>query len=188
MRRAPLSMQSALLCAGIVLCATFGATPAQAGGTKGTARAAMQLFADHCFSPFMTANKAARSFALTGMAYDFYDLDPYSNVAPSPALARPATPNTDRRCEISFVGGYAEDAAQITLDALNAEGIKTPASLPAQFANGTSTTLLAARQLNPHRVAIVHVGTRSGVLGTETFMLVERLTPAASLIQPAKDP
>ena len=40
-----------------------------------------------------------------------------------------------------------------------------------------TTTLLAARKLNPRRTAIVHVGTRQTPKGTETFMLVERLVP-----------
>lgn len=138
----------------------------------------MGLFADHCFSPFLTASKAAKTFALSGARYDFFDLDPFSSADPSPATGRAVTAGTDRRCEISFAGDYAEVAAQAATDALAAEGITTPASLPATFTPHTGTTLLAARQLNPRRKAVVHVGTRQGPQGTETFMLVERLTPS----------
>lgn len=150
---------------------------AAAGGAQATARAAMEIFADNCFSPFMTAEKAAKTFALSGTTYDFYDLDPFSSAAPSPAKGD-VTPGTDRRCEIAFAGDHAEKAATAAAEALGAEGITTPAPLPASYSKTNATTLLAARQLNPRRVAIVHVGTREGAQGLETFMLVERLTPS----------
>ncbi|MGC1503455.1 MAG: succinyl-CoA synthetase subunit beta [Sulfitobacter sp.] len=127
----------------------------------------------------MRADKAARTFALSGATYDFYDLDPFSGASPSPSALRDVTPGTDRRCEISFAGDYADQAAEAAINALAKEGINTPAALPATFTtDNTGTTLLAARRLNPKRVAIVHVGTRAGVQGTETFMLVERLLPS----------
>ncbi len=154
--------------------------PATAGGAVATARSAMQLFADHCFSPYMTAAKAAKTFALSGTSYDFYDLDPFSSAAPSPATQRAVTPGTDRRCEIAFPGNYADQAAQIAVQALASEGITTPAPLPARYKESAETTLLAARQLNPRRVAVVHTGTRHGTNGPETYLLVERLSPAAS--------
>ena len=136
----------------------------------------MDLFAQNCFSPFMTAGKAGKTFALSGTTYDFYDLAPFSSAAPSPAT-RPITPGTDRRCEIAFPGNHAEKAATAAAEALQNEGITTPAPLPAAYATTQTTTLLAARKLNPRRTAIVHVGTREGAQGTETFMLVERLVP-----------
>ena len=160
-----------------LLLAPFGGTSAEAGGTKATARAAIALFADNCFSPFMTAEKARKTFALSGMSYDFYDLDPFSSADPSPATGRAVTAGTDRRCEVAFAGDYADKAAAAAVAALGSEGITTPAPLPASFAQEDGTTLLAARQLNPRRTAIVHVGTRKGPQGTETFMLVERLLP-----------
>ena len=163
---------AAALALAVTLCG-----PAQAGGTQATARAAMQLFADNCFSPYMTAEKARKTFALTGTTYDFYDLDPFSSAEPSPATGRPVTPGTDRRCEISFAGDYAEKAAEAAMNALAAEMIFTPADVPARYQADAGTTLLAARRLNPRRTAIVHMGTRKGPQGTETFMLVERLLP-----------
>ena len=166
-----------LLCAAITFAVSSGKA-AEASERKGTARAAMQLFVDHCFSPFMTMQRAAKTFALSGARYDFYDLDPFSSATPSPATGRAVTPGTDRRCEIAFAGNYAEAAAWAATDALTAEGITTPAPLPARFTPDTGTTLLAARQLNPRRTAIVHVGTRQGPQGVETFMLVERLLPS----------
>ena len=161
----------------LTVCVSLGAGGAIAGGSQATARAAMDLFAQNCFSPYMTAQKAAKTFALSGTSYDFYDLDPFSSADPSPATARAVTPGTDRRCEIAFPGNHADKAATTAVDALSKEGITTPAPLPASYAETDTTTLLAARQLNPRRAAIVHVGTREGAQGTETFMLVERLAP-----------
>ena len=161
----------------IATCTALCAGHALAGGPEATARAAMDLFAKNCFSPFMTAEKAARTFALSGSSYDFYDLDPFSSADPSPAEGRPVTPGTDRRCEIAFDGSFADAAAEAAMNALAAEMIFTPADVPARYKAEPTTTLLAARKLNPRRTAIVHVGTRKGASGTETFMLVERLTP-----------
>lgn len=142
----------------------------------------MVIFSENCFSPFLTEDKAAKVLSLRGTdladtSYDFYDLDPFSSAAPSPATKRAVTPGTDRRCEIAFPGDYSEKAAKAAAEALQSEGITTPAALPAAYTETTTTTLLAARRLNPRRVAIVHVGTRQGAQGTKTFMLVERLTP-----------
>ena len=141
----------------------------------------MALFAEHCFSPYLTAKKAAKVLALSGTSYDFYDLDPFSGGTPSPVVGRAATAETDRRCEIAFSGDYAEQAAEVAKNALANERILTPASLPARFEGDQETTHLAARRLNPKRVAVVHVGTRPGARGIETFLRVERLTPAASV-------
>ncbi|MEM6940366.1 MAG: succinyl-CoA synthetase subunit beta [Pseudomonadota bacterium] len=136
----------------------------------------MALFAEHCFSPVLTAKKARKAFALSGMTYNFYDLDPFSKVAPSPAMTT-VTPGTDRRCEVSFAGDHAKSAAEAAMSALAHEMIFTPAALPANFTPTETTTLLAARKLNPRRVAVVHVGTREGARGVETFMSVHRLLP-----------
>ena len=125
----------------------------------------------------MTAEKAKDAFGLANLRYDFYDLDPFSDVAPSPVIGRSATAGTDRRCEVSFDLDFATQAAQIAAAALASEGIKTPADLPETYRETEGTVLLAARQLNPQRVAVVHVGTRHGPEGIETFMNVERLVP-----------
>ncbi|MDF1728309.1 MAG: succinyl-CoA synthetase subunit beta [Sulfitobacter sp.] len=140
----------------------------------------MQLFADNCFSPFMTADKARRTFALSGASYDFYDLDPFSDVAPSPVTGRAATPGADRRCEIAFAGDHADRAAEVAVAALEGEGILTQAEVPARYTANEGTALLAARRLTPRRVAVVHVGTRAAAEGTETFMRVERLEEDAA--------
>ncbi|MEM9798624.1 MAG: succinyl-CoA synthetase subunit beta [Pseudomonadota bacterium] len=145
------------------------------------ARAAIKGFAETCFSPFLTAERAAAAFAAPEIRHDFYDLAPFSDVAPSPA-ATDVTPGTDRRCEVAFDGGYGVQAAQGAGDGLAAEGIRRDAPLPSSHADARlpGTTLLAARFLNPARVAVVHTGTRPGPNGPETFLLVERLTPQAS--------
>ena len=142
--------------------------------------APLPAFAAYCFSPFLTAAKAAEAFADPAIRHDFYDLNPFSDVAPSPGAD--VTPGTDRRCAVAFDGDRGIDAIHAVAEALKAEGLTTPAPLPATHI-GTAlpgTTLMAAVALNPGRVAVVHTGTRPGPNGTETFLSVERLTPEAS--------
>lgn len=148
-------------------------TPAFAG------EAALSAFAANCLSPHLTADAALDRIGRTGARFDFYDLRPFSNVPQSPAATR-ATPGTDRRCEVSFDGDAGAKAAETATQALAAEQITTEAPLPASHAALPGTTLLAARALNPARVAVVHTGTRPGPNGVETFLSVERLTPDAS--------
>ncbi|MCK0168159.1 succinyl-CoA synthetase subunit beta [Jannaschia sp. S6380] len=144
-------------------------------------KAALSAFADNCLSPHLTARAANEAFAGPEIRHDFYDLDPFSAPAPSPAAGMP-TPGTDRRCEVTFDGDQGAQAAETARAALAAEGITTEAPLPATHtgAHRPGTTLLAARALNPGRVAVVHTGTRPGPNGPETFLRVERLTPEAS--------
>ena len=139
---------------------------------------AMARFADHCFSPFLTAQKVTRLLDAPDVRVEFYDLDPFSSVDPSPVTGRSATPGTDRRCEVAFDGAHAQAAKQAALTALGKEGLDTPAAVPEAMERTDGTALLAARQLNPRRAAVVHVGTRPGPNGTETFMTVERLMPS----------
>jgi hypothetical protein len=141
------------------------------------AEAASAAFAAHCFSPLMTAARAAEVLAAPGTRVDFYDLDPFSATAPSPVTGRAATEGTDRRCEVAFDGTHGDIAASAALAGLEQEGIRTEAPLPDRFEALDGTILLAARQLNPRRIAVVHVGTRPGPNGVETFLTVERLTP-----------
>lgn len=140
----------------------------------------LAAFAAHCFSPRLTAATAARDIASTGARVDFHDLTPFSDVAPTPG--RNVTPGTDRRCEVAFDGAFGAQAAEVAASGLEAEGIRTEAALPDTHADAAlpGTTLLAARFLNPARIAVVHTGTRPGPNGTETFLSVERLTPDAS--------
>jgi hypothetical protein len=142
-------------------------------------------FADNCFSPFMTAARAAETLVAPGVRVDFYDLNPFSSADPSPVTGRAATPGTDRRCEVAFDGDHGTLAAQAAVTGLTTEGIETDAPLPTTHSNAgvPGTTLLAARFLNPKRIAVVHTGTRPGPNGVETFLLVERLTPEASTQQ-----
>ena len=136
-------------------------------------------FATHCFSPYMTAARAQEVLAATGARVDFYDLDPFSNAAPSPVTGRAATFGTDRRCEVAFDGDHAALAVTAAIAGLDAEGIATEAPVPDRFEPTQGTALLAARRLNPRRIAVVHVGTRTGPNGVETFLNVERLMPVA---------
>ncbi len=151
--------------------------PMQAQDVNVAANASL-IFADNCFSPFLTAEGAEAAFSnLDSARVEFYDLDPLSEGTPSPVVGRPATAGTDRRCEVSFDGDFAELAASAALIGLNVEGLGEEAPLPDRYERTQGTELLAVRQLNPRRIAVVHVGTREGPNGTETFMLVERMTP-----------
>ncbi len=142
---------------------------------------AAQAFTQNCFSPYLTATKARDVLSVAGARHDFYDLEPFSNAAPSPAFGlRPATRGTDRRCEVSFDGDHASLAIEMAQNGLQAEGILKDAPTPETHTPIAGTEMLAARYLNPKRIAVVHVGTRQGPNGIETFMNVERLTPAAS--------
>ncbi|WGH80088.1 succinyl-CoA synthetase subunit beta [Jannaschia ovalis] len=129
----------------------------------------------------MTAERAEALLAPSGARVDFYDLNPGFAAAPTPATTQ-VTPGTDRRCELAFDGDRGGDAAQAAAAGLSAEGIDADARLPPTHADAAlpGTTLLAARALNPRRLAVVHTGTRPGPNGTETFLNVERLTPDAS--------
>ena len=164
------------------LCAVSVAT---GGANPDPAWFAPKLFAENCFSPFLTAASAQEKMTLPGVRIDFYDLGPFSNADPSPAKGRAATPGTDRRCEIAFDGDHGTLAADAAVQGLTTEGIATDAPLPTTHTDAglSGTTLLAARFLNPKRIAVVHTGTRPGPNGVETFLLVERLTPLASTQQ-----
>ena len=142
-----------------------------------TPETATGAFAANCFSPFMTAQRAEMLLASPGVRVDFYDLDPFSDVPVSPVIGRPATVGTDRRCEVAFDGDHSELAASAAVAGLQAEGITTASPLPDRYQPTDGTTLLAARRLNPRRIAVVHAGTRPGPNGVETFVFVERLTP-----------
>lgn len=165
-----------LRAAGITL---VGVSGALAEGDTALADRASNAFAAHCFSPYMTAGRAEEVLASTGARVEFYDLDPFSNASPSPVTGRVATPGTDRRCEVAFDGAHGALAANAAVAGLEREGIRTDAPLPDGYEATDETALLAARQLNPNRVAVVHVGTRPGPNGVETFLTVERLMPNA---------
>ncbi|UWQ21693.1 succinyl-CoA synthetase subunit beta [Jannaschia sp. W003] len=137
----------------------------------------MTAFAENCFSPLMTAERAEALLAPTGARVDFYDSRPFSDAPPSTTGGRAPTPGTDRRCEVAFDGDHADAAVEAAVAGLLAEGIRDEAPLPRTHAAADGTALLAARYLNPSRVAVVHVGTRPGPDGTETYMQVERLAP-----------
>lgn len=140
--------------------------------TKG----ATDAFATHCFLPSMTSIRAERILGRTNARYDFYDLDPlFSRNAPSLPTGRAVTPGTDRRCEVSFDGNHSELAKQAALRGLEEQRISTAAEVPSAYQETAGTVLLAARRLNPQRVAVVHAGTRPGPNGLETFIFVERL-------------
>ena len=152
------------------------ATEVFARSPASVARAGIDAFTSNCFSPRMTAETAANALGLANVSHDFYDLDPFTSAAPSPAKTSP-TPGTDRRCEVSFPGDFAQDAVTAVAARLLREGITEPASVPAihEDLRSRGTVLLAARRLNPQKIAVVHVGTRPGANGIETFLNVERL-------------
>ena len=169
---------SVMQCVFVIAVALVISTSGQARSPETDVQLAQDAFVTNCFSPFMTAAKAAKVLNLANARYDFYDLDPFSNVAPSPVTGRAATPGTDRRCEIAVDGDHRKPFAMAATARLQAEGITTPAPVPATHTATSETELLAARQLNPKRIAVVHVGLRPGPNGPETFVYVERLEPS----------
>ena len=154
----------------------FPATQLQAEGAN-VALAASSAFASNCFNPFLTAERADKAWGGTGARVDFYDLAPLGGTEVVPAVVRSATLGTDRRCEVAFDGSHTRLAASAAVAALEVEGIQREVPLPDRYTATQGTELLAARRLNPRRIAVVHVGTRLGPNGVETFMLVERMTP-----------
>ena len=142
---------------------------------------ATYAFADHCFSPFLTTERAAQ---VLPERHDFYDLRPFRPSNPiSEPTGRPATPGTDRRCEVAFDGADVEAGIAGVIQGLRQEGITTEADVPADFPAQPGTEFIAARQLNPNRIAVVQVGTRPGPNGVETFLNVERLVPLNEVAQ-----
>ena len=162
----------------VVLAVGQARAEAPSNGARLVAETATLGFAAHCFNPRLTGDLAQARLASEGVRVDFYDLRPFSNVAISPANGRAVTAGTDRRCEVAFDGSFAPLAAQAALSGLTEEGILTEAALPDSYTALPGTELLAARQLNPNRVAVVHAGTRPHHDGTETFIFVERLVPS----------
>lgn len=146
----------------------------QADGAADAGRA----FADHCFSPYLTAATADKAVADTSARMDFYDLRPFSSAMPSPVTGRAATAGTDRRCEVSFDGRAPAEAADWIGVGLAQEGLTDRfVPVPGGFALLSTTAFSGAAQLNPDRIAVVQSGVRSGPNGPETYMNVERLTP-----------
>ena len=170
-----------------IFAAVLGLSPLTAG--TGAATDAVSLgfesFAEHCFSPHLTWAVLAQEeeAVANGVRFDFYDLMPFSANKATPVTGRPATGGTDRRCEVSFDSDAGTAAVAVAIDALSREGIRVEAPLPTTHADAAlpGTTLLAARKLNPRRIAIVHTGTRTGANGIETFLMVERLMPGVGV-------
>ncbi|MCU4651225.1 succinyl-CoA synthetase subunit beta [Roseibacterium sp. SDUM158016] len=138
---------------------------------------APDAFAAHCFSPLLTGETAAERLAPARV--DFYDLRPFrTGAAVSEPGGRPVTPGTDRRCEVAFDGAHVEAGIDAVRAGLSREGILDEAPVPGDFAVQDGASFVAARFLNPNRIAVVQVGTRPGPNGTETFINVERLEPS----------
>lgn len=161
-------------CLGLCL-AGLGAWPAAAAQD---AEAVGRAFAQHCFSPYMTAQTAQDALSPSGARIDFYDLRPFSSAAPSSVTGRAATPGTDRRCEVAFDGTALETADHWVITGLTQERLLArQIDVPADFPLSPNTTKAAAVQLNPNRIAVTQIGTRLGPNGVETYMNVERMIP-----------
>lgn len=94
----------------------------------------------------------------------------------------PGTPEgLDRHCEVSFDG----DHRAIAIAALKAQMATPPVfgfaiDLPKTHTRDATTGFIQGRELLRGRKAVVQVGLRTHGGKVETFMNVERLTPAAS--------
>jgi len=176
-------MHAASATASLCLFAFLAAGSAVAA-QNANADAAGQAFADHCFSPFLTAQTAQANIADAGVRLDFYDLRPFSNAAPSPVVGRAATPGTDRRCEVSFDGANPVAAFEWLSTGLKQEGLLDKnAPVPAGFQSQDGMSFIGAAQLNPDRIAVVQIGVRGPADAPETFLSVERLTPISEADQ-----
>lgn len=143
-----------------------------------------RAFADNCFSPYLTAQTAQDRIGPSGARIDFYDLRPFSSAPPSPVTGRPATPGTDRRCEVALDGQHQLAAAEWLNMGLKQEGLSgRKAEVPESFTRQEGVVLIAAAQLNPNRIAVVQIGVRTGPNGDETYVSVERLTPLDEVTQ-----
>jgi len=169
-------------CAPVTLCLT--AALAAGGAVAQDADAVGRAFADHCFTPRLTAETAVQRLGPSGARIEFYDLRPFSAVPPSPVTGRAATKGTDRRCEVAFDGAQPAKARQWLEKGLEKEGLlhKT-AQVPKAFPRQEGVSTIAAAQLNPNRIAVVQIGVRSNSRGDETYLNVERLIPLDEVTQ-----
>lgn len=143
-----------------------------------------KAFADHCFSPHLTAETAQTNMAHSGARIDFYDLRPFSAKTPSPVTGSTQTPGTDRRCEVAFDSSDTTTATQWLKTGLKQEGLlNKKTTVPADFTRQEGVTFIAAAQLNPNRIAVVQVGVRGATSNPETFINVERLIPLDEVTQ-----
>lgn len=164
------------------LCTAFGLGAASTAAAAQDAGAVGVAFADHCFSPFLTAQTARENIGPSGARLDFYDLRPFSAVPPSPVTGRAVTPGTDRRCEVAFDGAASDQAQRWVLRGVTQEGLEDRLiDVPADFPLLPTTQHAAAVQLNPDRIAVTQVGQRPGPNGTETYLSVERLIPLSEV-------
>lgn len=178
MRWSKTALPAAIVC-GKTFLLSLALSTGSAAATAQHAASAGKAFADHCFSPHLTAQTAREHLAPSGARIDFYDLRPFSNAAPSPVTGRSQTAGTDRRCEVAFDGSDPQTAIRWLKTGLTHEGLADRTTdVPAGFPRQNGTTFIAAAQLNPNRIAVVQVGVRSSTAGTpETFLNVERLFP-----------
>ena len=168
-------MHAALAAAVLSLTALWGAGSAVAAQD---AASVGKAFADHCFSPYLTAETAQTNLASSGARVDFYDLRPFSFVAPSLVSGRPATSGTDRRCEVAYDGGDPQPAIAWITKGLKQEGLfGKQVAVPPKFPRQKGIAMIAAAQLNTNRIAVVQAGVRDGPNGSEIYLNVERLTP-----------
>ena len=161
-------IRAALISAGL-------AAPAVAGATADQAIASFNAV---CFKAGQTAEQArARMQDRDGtpLPYRLTFWDKTLEPAPGTPMG------LDRHCEVSFDGDHRATA----IAALKAQMAKPPVfgfevDLPATHQRDATTSFIQGRELLRGRKAVVQVGVRPRDGAVETFMNVERLTPAAS--------
>jgi len=160
------------------------ATRATAAQTPSTSALAQSAFAAVCTNPGqthadvmrnMTAHVVAQNGSGLPFTVDFYDTT-------LEATGAAITPGTNRRCAVSWPGNDTAAAVQTLLTAMQGPPVfGTPTDMPEGFAAKDGTAFIQARLLNARGTrAVVHVGTRTGARGLETFINVERLPPPAN--------
>lgn len=177
------SIQQHLPILGIAAFVAVAAGCASAAQTPNVADLAQSAFASVCTNPGQTAavvdarmraHVAGRGGNGLPFAVDFYDTT-LGDVSDT------ITPGTNRRCEVAFSGNHTDDATQTLLTAMQGPPVfGTITDMPDGFTATDGTHFIQARLLNARGTrAVVHVGTRTGPQGLETFINVERLAPPA---------
>ena len=169
MALAPISLSSAVR--GVCIAAAIVCAPAA------RANAAIDAFTSFCFKAGQTSAVAkANMQGLAGAPLPFELTFWDKSLEPAPG-----TPDhAERRCEVTFAGDHAANAAGAVLTKMAVPPVfGTPIPLPAPYAASDGTLYIQARQLLRKRVAVVHIGTRNNA--TETFIRVDRLPAGMGL-------
>lgn len=142
-------------------------------GVAGARHPAITAFTAYCFKAGQTPDQArANMERLVGAPLPF-ELTFWDTTL----AAEPEAPDLiERRCQVAWPGDHTQTAIAALRDKMAEPPVfGTPIALPATHRPIPGTALIEGRELLRGRVAVVHVGTRNGAKGNETFIAVDRL-------------